>query len=83
MDLYTENNLELSSRTFFCTTGTPFFLFVEIKDEFILAFFFVQVDLVEIKQEFLNRYHKTVYKMIEGDTSGDYKKLLLALVGRN
>jgi annexin A7/11 len=44
---------------------------------------FIQVDLVEIKQEFLNRYHKTVYKMIEGDTSGDYKKLLLALVGRN
>ncbi|XP_046844956.1 annexin A4-like isoform X2 [Xenia sp. Carnegie-2017] len=42
-----------------------------------------EVDLVEIKQEFLNRYHKTVYKMIEGDASGDYKKLLLALVGRN
>ncbi|CAB4031396.1 Annexin A7 [Paramuricea clavata] len=42
-----------------------------------------ELDLVEIKQEFLNRYHKTVYKMIEGDTSGDYKKLLLALVGRN
>ena len=39
--------------------------------------------MVEIKQEFLNRYHKTLYKMIEGDTSGDYKKLLLALVGRN
>ena len=56
-------------------------LFCERKTDF--SFFFVKVDLVEIKQEFLNRYHKTVYKMIEGDTSGDYKKLLLALVGRN
>uniref|UniRef100_UPI0037542FFE annexin n=1 Tax=Salmonella sp. s51933 TaxID=3160127 RepID=UPI0037542FFE len=42
-----------------------------------------EVDLVEIKQEFLTRYQKTLYKMIEGDTSGDYKKLLMALVGRN
>lgn len=34
----------------------------------------VQVDMVEIKQEFLKLYHKTLYKMIEGDTSGDYRK---------
>jgi len=39
-----------------------------------------EIDLKEIKTEFLNKYHKTVYKMIEGDCSGDYKKLLLALV---
>jgi len=42
-----------------------------------------EVDLVEIKQAFLQKYHKTVYKMIEGDCSGDYKKLLLALVKLN
>ena len=42
-----------------------------------------QVDLVEIKQSFLQKYHKTLYKMIEGDCSGDYKKLLLALVKMN
>lgn len=42
-----------------------------------------QVDLVEIKKAFLERYHKTLYKMIEGDTSGDYRRLLLAIVGRD
>lgn len=42
-----------------------------------------EVDLVEIKQVFLQKYHKTVYKMIQGDCSGDYKKLLLALVKQN
>ena len=42
----------------------------------------MQVDLVEVKKAFLEHYHKTLYKMIEGDTSGDYRKLLLAIVGR-
>ena len=41
---------------------------------------FFQVDLVEVKRAFLDRYHKTLYKMIEGDTSGDYRKLLQAIV---
>lgn len=40
-----------------------------------------EVDLVEIKKEFLNMYHKTLYKMIEGDTSGDYRRGLQAVVG--
>jgi annexin A7/11 len=39
--------------------------------------------LVEVKKAFLERYHKTLYKMIEGDTSGDYRRLLLAIVGRD
>jgi annexin A7/11 len=42
-----------------------------------------EVDLVEIKAAFLQKYHKTLYKMIEGDTSGDYRKLLQGIVGRN
>ncbi|XP_065887188.1 annexin A4-like [Dysidea avara] len=42
-----------------------------------------EVDMVEIKQEFLRQYHKTLSKMIEGDVSGDYRRLLLALVGRD
>jgi len=40
-----------------------------------------EIDLADIKTEFLRRYQKTVYKMIQGDCSGDYKKLLMALVG--
>ena len=43
----------------------------------------LQYDLVEIKREFLAKYHKTLVKMIEGDTSGDYKRLLIAIVGRD
>ena len=42
-----------------------------------------QIDLVEIKAAFLQKYHKTLYKMIQGDCSGDYKKLLLTAVGMN
>lgn len=40
-----------------------------------------EYDLGNIKTEFLRLYNKTLYKMIQGDCSGDYKKLLLALVG--
>ena len=32
---------------------------------------FLLLDLVEIKRAFLDRYHKTLYKMVEGDTSVD------------
>lgn len=39
-----------------------------------------EIDLAEIKTEFLRRYSKTLYKMIQGDCSGDYKKLLLGIV---
>ncbi|XP_070545070.1 annexin A5-like [Ptychodera flava] len=42
-----------------------------------------EIDLIEIKQAFLERHYKTLYKMIEEDTSGDYRKLLLAIVGRD
>ncbi|XP_071808999.1 annexin A4-like [Asterias amurensis] len=42
-----------------------------------------EIDLVEIKSAFLQKYQKTLYKMVESDTSGDYKKLLLSIVGSN
>ena len=45
----------------------------------VCAMFCVQVDLVEIKKEFLKMYHKTLYKMIEGDTSGDYRRFLFTV----
>jgi annexin A7/11 len=40
-----------------------------------------EIDMENIKQEYNKMYHKSVSQAISGDTSGDYKKVLLALVG--
>uniref|UniRef100_A0AAY4A6A4 Annexin n=1 Tax=Denticeps clupeoides TaxID=299321 RepID=A0AAY4A6A4_9TELE len=40
-----------------------------------------EVDMLDIRQEFLRMYGKSLYTAISGDTSGDYKKLLLKLCG--
>ncbi|XP_077468822.1 annexin A4-like isoform X2 [Stigmatopora argus] len=40
-----------------------------------------EVDMLDIRQEYLKNYRKSLYKDISGDTSGDYKKLLLKLCG--
>nr|XP_006814024.1 PREDICTED: annexin A7-like isoform X1 [Saccoglossus kowalevskii]XP_006814025.1 PREDICTED: annexin A7-like isoform X2 [Saccoglossus kowalevskii] len=40
-----------------------------------------EVDMVNIKNEFQNDYKKTLGKFIAEDTSGDYKRILLSLVG--
>jgi annexin A7/11 len=42
-----------------------------------------EVDLVQIKQEFLRTYHKTLYQWIQSDTSGDYRRTLQAIVKPN
>nr|CAD7444054.1 unnamed protein product [Timema bartmani] len=39
-----------------------------------------EVDMVDIKQAFQTKYGKTLEDFISGDTSGDYKKCLLALI---
>jgi annexin A7/11 len=39
-----------------------------------------EVDMVQIKQEFQKQFGKTLESFIQGDTSGDYQKCLLALV---
>lgn len=41
-----------------------------------------EIDLVQIKQMFTQMYQKTLGTMIASDTSGDYRKLLLAIVGQ-
>lgn len=49
----------------------------------LCAFFFsLQIDLVQIKQVFSQMYQKTLASMISSDTSGDYRRLLLAIVGQ-
>ncbi|XP_060795114.1 annexin A4-like [Neoarius graeffei] len=40
-----------------------------------------EVDMLDIRQEYLRNYGKSLYVDISGDTSGDYKKLLLKLCG--
>eukprot|EP01113_Clastostelium_recurvatum_P000648 TRINITY_DN102_c0_g1_i6.p1 TRINITY_DN102_c0_g1~~TRINITY_DN102_c0_g1_i6.p1 ORF type:complete len:615 (-),score=138.90 TRINITY_DN102_c0_g1_i6:5-1792(-) len=34
-----------------------------------------------IKEAYANLYHRTVYRHVENDTSGDYKELLLSIIG--
>uniref|UniRef100_A0AAR2IWV8 Annexin n=1 Tax=Pygocentrus nattereri TaxID=42514 RepID=A0AAR2IWV8_PYGNA len=40
-----------------------------------------EMDMLDIRQEYLRNYGKSLYTDISGDTSGDYKKLLLKLCG--
>jgi len=42
-----------------------------------------EVDLVQIKQEFQRNHGQTLESWIQSDTSGDYLKMLLALVRGN
>ena len=41
----------------------------------------VQIDLQDIKDVYLSKHKKTLESAVASDTSGDYKRLLLALVG--
>ncbi|KAM9820144.1 annexin A4 [Neosynchiropus ocellatus] len=40
-----------------------------------------EIDMLDIKAQFLKVYGKTLYSFIKGDTSGDYRKILLELCG--
>ncbi|XP_004695663.1 PREDICTED: annexin A5 [Condylura cristata] len=40
-----------------------------------------EVDLLDIRKEFRKNFGTSLHAMIEGDTSGDYKKTLLLLCG--
>ncbi|MCJ8742702.1 hypothetical protein PDJAM_G00085280 [Pangasius djambal] len=40
-----------------------------------------EIDMLDIKAEFLKMYGKTLNSFIKGDTSGDYRKILLELCG--
>ena len=43
--------------------------------------YFFQIDLKQIKKIFFEKYKKTLAKFIEQDTSGDYKRMLVGIVG--
>ncbi|MBN3300567.1 ANXA4 protein, partial [Amia calva] len=40
-----------------------------------------EIDMLDIKAQFLKMYGKTLFSFIKGDTSGDYGKILLQLCG--
>jgi len=40
-----------------------------------------EIDLETIKHEFLRKYDQDLCEMIDNECSGDYKKLLLSLLG--
>ncbi|RVE65750.1 hypothetical protein OJAV_G00119680 [Oryzias javanicus] len=40
-----------------------------------------EIDMLDIKEHFLKMYGKTLHSFIKGDTSGDYRKILLELCG--
>lgn len=42
-----------------------------------------EIDMAVIKQEFARAYGKSLEEAIKGDTSGDYRKVLIALVSGN
>ena len=67
--LFWPSYIHVYTQRFNCATNTCLYVVCTLSPSLCL-----QVDLVEIKQEFLKMYHKTLYKMIEGDTSGDYRK---------
>ncbi|XP_077310475.1 annexin A7 isoform X1 [Lithobates pipiens] len=41
-----------------------------------------EIDLVQIKQVFAQMYQKSLASMIQSDTSGDYRRLLIAITGQ-
>lgn len=40
-----------------------------------------EIDMLDIRAEFRRMFATSLYKMIKGDTSGDYSKTLLVLCG--
>nr|XP_060490057.1 annexin A6 [Panthera onca] len=40
-----------------------------------------EIDLLNIRREFIEKYDKSLHQAIEGDTSGDFLKALLAICG--
>ncbi|MEQ2260291.1 Annexin A4, partial [Xenotaenia resolanae] len=40
-----------------------------------------EIDMLDIKAEFQKMYKKSLHSFIKGDTSGDYRKILLELCG--
>ncbi|XP_065194619.1 annexin A7-like [Sycon ciliatum] len=42
-----------------------------------------EIDLENIKEAFFHKYHKTIGKWLQSEVSGDYRRLLIDIVGTN
>uniref|UniRef100_A0A671XK72 Annexin n=1 Tax=Sparus aurata TaxID=8175 RepID=A0A671XK72_SPAAU len=87
------NQLDVpSSASFKCIKNTPAYFAERLykamkgagtKDTTLIRIMVTrsEVDMLDIRQEYVKNYGKSLYTHISGDTSGDYKKLLLKLCG--
>lgn len=41
-----------------------------------------EIDLHYIKMEYYKKYHKTLQEAVHSETSGNYRKFLIALIGQ-
>ena len=75
------NCLHIQRLQYFTTTTTHYVRLYVVYMHCLCYCCVLQIDMVEIKEKFVEMYKKPLGKFIEGDCSGDYKKILLALVG--
>ena len=62
-------------------TRSEVLILFSLKNEHVHQYLnFFQIDLVQIKERYLQLYRRSLVDDIRGDTSGDYKRILLALV---
>jgi annexin A7/11 len=46
----------------------------------IIFVFVYQIDLAQVKQRYQQLYNRSLAQDVSGDTSGDYKRILLSIV---
>ena len=54
---------------------------LEVAKTYYVYFFFLQIDMGDIKEKYEQRYEVSLKDAVAGDCGGDYKNMLLALIG--